>query len=68
MKDSQWVRILESERHHLEASKTAAASKRQLPIRQDCLDDWKKKKKRHKGRHGYQGGQFESHLGKAAFH
>lgn len=43
MKDSKSLRILESERHHLEASKTAAASERQLPIRQDCLDDWGEK-------------------------
>lgn len=42
MKDSKQVRIPEPERHHLEAGKTAAASERQLWIRQDWLYDQKK--------------------------
>lgn len=37
MTDSKWVKIPESERHDLEASKTAAASERWPQIRQDRL-------------------------------
>lgn len=46
MKDSKRVRLSESERHHLEASKTAATPEKWLWIRQACLYDKKKKKKK----------------------